>query len=207
MYDPSLPPGLAGIAKSSPDDLHLHAVRHPLSLDELPLASWIGLPVTGAVELDIDLTVPVVARRHDVLSTHGTFAIRTAERVRIGDDATPLEHPRLAALAPAGIPFTHLDLDALDLELTVAGGRARLTRFDVTSPDLELRLDLSITLAHHVLSSALDGALRFRPTPALTQRDPILAGMLALFDLSRDPSGLATIPFTGTLSRPRRATS
>jgi len=202
---PPLPPLLQGIATSTPDHLHLHTVAHAVSLDELPLDSWIDLPITGALELDIDLRVPDVGGRLVVVDTRGTIAIRTTSRCRIGDDATPLKHPSLDGFFPGGIPFTHLDLDSLRAELTVADGQAQLTRFEVASPDLDLRLELTVTLVTWLLQSTVAGTLRFRLTDIFAQREPLIHGLLSLFNLSPDPAALASIPFTGTLRAPRRA--
>jgi type II secretion system protein N len=190
----------AGIATSTTPDgaRHFHATRHAVSLDALPFRTWIGLPVTGALELDVDLTAPV-----DRAQSHGTVAVRTTQRCRVGDDATPIKHPQLDALMPGGFPFTHLDVESLAADVTVADGVARLTRLALASPDLELHLDLAVTLVTELVRSTVDGLLRFRFTDAFAEREPILTGMLSLFNLSRDPAGLASIPFAGPITSPR----
>lgn len=191
------------LGTATSEGLHLHAVREPFVLAELPFLDWIGLPVTGTVELDLELLVPRVDGRDDLFATRGTVGIRATERCRIGDDATPIKSPRLDAIMPGGLPFSHIDLDALDVELTVGDGKARLTRFAVTSPDLEAHLDLTVTINRYLLASGIDGVLRAGPLPAFAERDPIVYGLFALLGAARDPSGLATLAFTGTLREPR----
>jgi len=87
--------------------------------------------------------------------------------------------------------------------VTFADGHARLTSWAMKSVDLELLLDLDVTLARDPSDARLDGCIRVRPTEALRARDPRLHTLLTLVAPARDADGRIVFQLTGPVSAPR----
>ncbi len=194
---------LASIVHEAPGAVRLHAVRHRLELADLPVSAWVGLPARGTLELDAALRIPVVngQRRYD--QARGTLRVRCVDHCQLGDDHARLPFPGGDAFG-GDVAFSHLDLDGLDVELTVADGHARVTRWGLRSFDVELHVDLDATLAATLGASTVNGCVRFGPTDALAKRDPRLHSLLSLISPTRGPDQLSHVAITGTLAATRR---
>src|SRR6185436_17930234 len=92
----------------------LDAVRHRVPLASTPLAGWIGLPVSGEVELDADVTMPLVDNKPAYDRANGTIAVHCIDRCQIGDDVAKLKpdvkDPTKAAFIGDGLDVGHLDI-------------------------------------------------------------------------------------------------
>ena len=188
------------IVHLGPTAVTLHAVRHRLELDELPLDA--PVPLVGTIELDTDVAIPLVNFRPAVRHISGRARVRCIDACKLGDDRTPL------SLGPLGdaVPFSHLALDGLDASVTIRGGTARLTQWTLASPDLEVTVGLSVKLARSPEASTLDGCARFRPTAALAARDPKLHTLVTLASPA-DADGWHRVQLAGTVGAPRMIAS
>lgn len=195
---------VASIVKTSAAGVRLHAVRHRLELAALPAEDWIALPATGTVEVDAAVKVPAVDGRPDYRKADGTIAVRSVGPWQLGDDVAMRPVPGQAT-AFGGLNFGHLAIDALAARLTVADGHARLTRWSLASPDVELDVDLDVTLERELGASRLLGCIRLEPTAALKARDPSLHTLLSLLGSPVDDHGRQDLTLTGTIDQPRIA--
>lgn len=193
---------LASIVKVSAREVRLHAVHHRLDLAELPVTSWVGLPARGTIEVDAELRLPVVdgQRRYD--RAQGTIAVRCVAGCQLGDDHARLAMPD-ASLFGGDIAFSHLDLGLFDVELTVADGRARVSRWTLGSTDLTVDVDLEVALAPALADAALDGCVGFAPTDALAGRDRRLHTLLTLVSPVVGPDQRYRAQIAGTVASPR----
>jgi type II secretion system protein N len=195
------------MVSETPKAMRIKAVRHRLELAALPVSGWIGLPVRGTIEVDAAVTVPIVGGRREFEQAVGSIAVRCIGTCTIGDDVTRLYPAAGASGRDAffadGIAFSHIDLTGFEAEVTIADGKARLTHFQVTSPDLQLSLSLSLSLTATLSTSNLDGCLHLRPTDALRERDPRLHELVSLASPTQDDDGAHHIQFGGSVAEPR----
>jgi hypothetical protein len=187
------------------DAVRVRAVRHRLDLATLPTEDWFALPARGTVVVDARVVVPIDHGRRDLRRARGHIGLRCDGPCQVGDDVARLAAAGAAAIAPDGIAFGHLSLDGLDVELTIADGHARVTRFALASPDLELSVELDASLDRGLDAARLRGCVRFRATEALRARDPRLHGLLALLGSQVDDRGRASLAIDGTFGAPRVA--
>jgi len=191
---------IESIVKITKDAVRLEAVRHRVPLADLPLSSWIGLPVKGTVEIDADLTIPIVDGARDYPHAHGSLAAHCVDTCTIGDDLTKLKPPGVPEeLLGDGIEFGHVDLTRLEVEVTVAGGHARLSRWRLDSPDVAIFVEGDVELTADVEQSRATGCVRYMPTPALEQRAPKAYALLALVGGTPDDAGVFGIALEGAI--------
>jgi hypothetical protein len=198
---------IESIVSESRTATRLKAVRHKLDLAALPLSEWIGLPVRGTIEVDAAVTIPIEGGARDYRRARGSIAVRCVDTCTIGDDATRLrpaiKRPEAAAFLADGIAFSHIDLTNLEAELVIGDGTARLTRFHITSPDLDIAFAFNLTLAATLPASGLDACLNLRPTEALHARDPSLHALVSLANPVRSDDNFHHFKFAGSLAEPR----
>jgi hypothetical protein len=193
--------------KESRDRVRVKAVHHKLALADLPVGAWIGLPVSGTIELDADVQIPVVDGVRDYRKATGSIAVRCLDTCRIGDDVTRLKpstgSPSSDAFVGDGILFGHLDLTGLEAEVSIADGNARLTHWRLASADIDLDVALSLALARSLDESRIDACIRLRPTAALKERDLKLYDLLTIMTPASDADGQHHLQVAGTVDRPR----
>ncbi len=191
---------LESIVHIGPTGVQLYARQHRLDLGALPIAAPLGLPLAGPIELDANVTIPLLELRPAPRYTSGRVAVRCVGRCRLGDDRTPavgLDGP----LADGGA-FSHVDLDGLDAQLVIRRGVARLTRWTLPSPEVETAVGLEVRLASDPGASALAGCVRYRPTAALAARDPRLHA-LAIQAGAAVADGWYALRIDGTVDAPQ----
>lgn len=172
----------------------LHAVRHRLALAELPIDA--PVPLRGAIELDANVTIPLVSFRPELRYAAGRARVRCVDHCQVGDGA-PVQ---IGQLDP--VPLPGVSLDGLAAEVRIADGVARLTQFALASDDLELQVGFVVRLARAPEDSRLDGCLRFRPTATVATRDPRLHALLTLASPA-SANGWDHVRVTGTVEAPR----
>ena len=192
---------------SSERGLRFHAVRHQVDLATLPVQPLLGLPASGTVEIDADLTVPADGRRRDWSAAKGSFAVRCVDGCRIGDDVTKLvpkaRNTRSSAFVGDGLDFGHVDLDAFTVRMVVADGRLAITEWTVRSPDLVLDVSGDVRLSRDLEDSTIDVCIRFEPTEALRQRDPKTHAVFAFLGKALLGNGPSMIAVGGTIENAR----
>lgn len=156
----------------------------------LPLTSLVGLPVTGKLEVSIDLTLPTTKTKAgrtilDWSKADGELALGCPAGCTFGDGKTKLK-PLLKnrsqqAMVGEGIEFGKLDIDSLQVEgkFTPAegdpdahssgykSGRFDVTKFDLKSKEGELHVDYMMTMAPDLNESVVVGCLRFNVNESL----------------------------------------
>lgn len=209
------------LRKPPPDDHKLHdrsevtadleRLRHEgrgVPLAELPgVAAGLGLPVSGSADVAIDIRIPIVRGERAPSRATGAIELRCT-KCQIGDDVAKLQprvrSARVAGFVGDGISFGHLTFDRLEARVDLKDGRATLSRWVADSPDLTLELSLDLELAWPIGRSALRACLRFKPTPALEQRDRRMANLLAMTAGGLPgPDGFHHLEIAGTLDNRR----
>lgn len=178
----------------------LDAVRHRVPLADTPLATWIGLPVSGEVELDADVTMPLVDNKPAYDRANGTIAVRCLDHCQIGDDVAKLKpavkDPTAAAFIGDGLDVGHLDITGLEATVEITDGHARLVAHVQKSPDIVVDLGVTAELAADLAASTGSGCVHFKATDELRRRSAKTYTVLTLIGGMPDDSGTTNITVT-----------
>jgi hypothetical protein len=101
-----------------------------------------------------------------------------------------------------GAPFSHFDLDGLDVRVAIRRRVVRVTRWTLPSAEVATEVRLEVRLARDPTDSALDGCVRLRPTAALAARDPHLHALVSALG-ERQGGGWSSVRIAGTVGAPR----
>ncbi len=133
-------------------------VGHEAELARMPVADWIGLPMSGRAEIAVELVIPVDHGRRDYRGAKGTIDARCVGTCRIGDDQAKLH----VSARIADLDFGHMDLDEVEIHATIGDGHVRITRWTARAPDVELVVAGQLDLARDLDDSVIAGCVRFR---------------------------------------------
>jgi type II secretion system protein N len=160
----------------------------------LPLRTFVGLPILGKLNFAFKLELPRAAGKagsgpFDWRKASGLVQLSCPSHCTIGDGRTklkPLLQDRTNQVMVAdGIDFGKLELDSLVLQgafVAAVGdpdsrsasgkpGRFELKKFELKSPDGELRVDYSMTMAQDFGESMVSGCLRYKANERLLQKE------------------------------------
>jgi len=160
----------------------------------LPLRSVIGLPMTGKLDFAVALDLPVTKNKMgrtltDWSKADGSIDLSCPTGCTLGDGHTKLK-PLLKnrtnqVMVGDGIDFgeVHIASMAIHAGFTPAvgdpdahsssykPGKFEVTKFDVKSPDGELHVDYTMTMAQTLDESIVAGCLRFKASETLLKKE------------------------------------
>jgi hypothetical protein len=122
----------------------------------------------------------------------------------IGGDGVKIK-PRTMTSAKAawvgdGIEVPRMFIDRLQAEFVIAGGKFEMKQWDAVSPDGDLVVELSGTMAKSLSASKVDtGCIQFRGTDELAKREAKFHGSLDLIGGVLMPDGMRHLKVAGTL--------
>jgi hypothetical protein len=181
------------------DEMWLRVFGNHVPLHQLPIADWLALPMTGALDVDVDLAIPIAYGKRDFSRARGSITASCRGGCTLGDDIANLSLGYFD-----DVEFGHLAFDSLELGIDVAHGHAAVTHWRADSPDVDLFIAASVELAPRLDDSAISGCIRFRGTPALEQRDWKLAALVSLTGAPLGPDGLYHVKLDGNLGDIKR---
>ena len=188
------------VVQTTKDELRVKVARREVPLQAMPVASVLGLPVTGLADIAIDLKVPSAGGKRDYRKAAGTIAFACPTGCTIGDDVAKLVTSHVPS---QGIPFGHVTFDKVDVRMQIDNGHVKITRWQLESKDLTLALKLDIDLATELADSLLDGCVRFKASESLEQRDPTTAAVINTSGAVRGPDGFFSIKVDGNVGQRR----
>lgn len=197
---------LHGGHEETDDEVRIRYNGTRVDVTKIPqVADAFGLPLTGLVDVTIDIGVPRVVGKRDHRLAAGFADIRCTG-CKLGDDVAKLKpkarSTRSSVFAEMGLSFGHLTFDAA-LKVSIKDGRAELVAWRFTSPDLQLELALTVALHARYAEGQLDGCIRFRPTEALRKRDARTADLLVLVGAPLGADGFYSLTVKGTIGSPK----
>jgi hypothetical protein len=172
---------------ASPQPAAKGAAKHVETIDlatHTLVKERIGLPMSGKVDVTID-----VQNTDDLSKASGTLRFTCPKNCRLGDDKTKLvpSNKRASAFVGDGIDFGHIDFDSFDVVITIGGGTATITKWNVVSRDVDFVVDGNVTLESTLGKSVAALCVRFGTKPALEQRDPKTTAAIQLTGATRSP--------------------
>lgn len=206
-----------GSSPEIPDDQKLHdlstetadSVRIRYGGKQVPLAELamvresLGLPLTGVVDVDIDITAPRTRGAIDYSKAKGAIAVACAN-CQIGDDKTKLTLGPKGGFLGDGIEFSHVSIGSFDAKLAIDAGTLKLTAWKFDSPELDIEASLTMKLAPDFDASEVDGCIRFKPNKDLEKRDPKLHALLTITGASLGSDSMFHIKLEGPAGGVRR---
>ncbi|MBX3161383.1 MAG: hypothetical protein KF773_35810 [Deltaproteobacteria bacterium] len=191
---------LDDITQAGDDGIEVAIDRRDVPLHEMGLSGYFGgLPLSGMADVAIDLKVPKVDGAEDFRQAKGTIALACPNSCQIGDDATKLRLGKGDMGAMGELSFGHLLFDRFELQLDVADGKGKLSKWSVESKDVTLEVSLEVAFGKTLNESRIEGCLRFRPSEDLAKRDPKTATVLSATGATRGADGMFTIKLGGTV--------
>ena len=160
----------------------------------LPVRGLLGLPISGKIDFSIEFEMPFEKNKmgrviSDWTKSEGHLDLSCPTGCTLGDGHTKLK-PLLKnrtnqVMVGDGIDFGKVNLDSLSMHAVITPavgdpeqhsssykpGRLEVTKFEVKSPDGELHVDYSMTLAQDFGESLVAGCLRFKGSDNLLKHD------------------------------------
>lgn len=191
-------------SEAKTDAARIHYLGTAVPLRDIPIVGEsLGLPVSGTTDVLIDITIPIRSGERDYRHATGTIEVRCTA-CTIGDDVAKLkvqtQSKQPVWLLDEGVLFGHLTFDKLEARFEIEHGRVGLVHWVAESPDVVVKLELSIDLAQAFERSTLDGCVRYRPTAALRQRDPKMSALIELIGGARGEDGFDHVRITGDVT-------
>ena len=196
---PPAPPDQALQVTETASGVNVTGRGAPLST--LPILEWIGLPMSGDVDVAID-----VQKLDDPKQASGSIRITCPGGCRLGDDVTPLAPPKRArnSAFASELHFGHIDFDRFTIVIDIKDGKGTVSTFDVVSKDVVMKLAGTFEVAKPLSESRIDLCLRFASTPALEARDAKTHALIQTTGAMRASDGLFNIRLADTFANMKR---
>jgi type II secretion system protein N len=161
--------------------IHASFVGDKVPSDVLPMATLIGLPMTGKLQLDVAADLPMEKSKLGKTSINwqkatGNLTLQCPNACTFGDGTTKLKpllkNTRNQAMVGEGIDFGKVTMDTLIAKVTMKSGKLSVDKFDTTSKDGVLKVDYTMTLDKEWGDSMVAGCLRFKGSDDLLRREP-----------------------------------
>jgi type II secretion system protein N len=182
----------------NPEETEVSLEAHTLGLGQVPgVARGIGLPVEGMLDATGDAKLP-----KGLAAQAGGHLDLLCESCVVGDGKAKLVVPGDPLLSQ-GLTFPRLKLGRVQGNIVIEKGRATVKDLHARSSDVELALEGYIELRDPLPFSVLHLYLRFKPSPALVQREPTMELMSNVLGArARRPDGFFGLAITGTFQSP-----
>lgn len=173
--------GNVRLAKLGKGDIHVAFTGDALPADALPIRGLIGLPMTGKLQFDVDLALPMETSKMGKTAVNwqkakGGVSLSCPGGCTFGDGHTKLKpllkNTRNQVMVGDGIDFGKVTMDSLVAKVTIKGGKLTLDKFDTQSKDGTLKIDYMMTLEKDFSESMVAGCLRYKASDDLLRREP-----------------------------------
>jgi type II secretion system protein N len=160
---------VTGKLSLAPDDAHLKLELANIVLNGvLGIQQAVGLPLEGTLNGKLDFDMP----KQLYTESNGTLEL-DGEEMAVGDGKAKLSVPNDPFLA-AGLTIPRIKLGKLVGRITVEKGRARLEDVRMHSADADVTVEGFVELHDPLTFSFFHLYVKFKPSEALTKREPTL---------------------------------
>lgn len=193
---------ISGSSSESGGTRALDVELEDVSLAEAPiLADAVGLPMTGTMNGELDLTLP----EGKLAKAEGTVKLRV-DALGVGDGKAKIKNT---------LALPKIEAGALELEGQATSGQLKIVKFESNGPHLEFAAEGSVRLRDPAQSSLLNLTARFRVTDKYRNQNDITRGIFGapgtntgMFDLdsknrrAKRPDGFYAWRVSGALASP-----
>ncbi len=185
--------GNVTLPKFGKGGLKLDLVGEDLPGESLPFKSQVGLPIVGKLNFAIDLDLPTAKNKMGRSSTDWTKADGSLDlsctNCTLGDGHTKLKpllkNKSQQVMVGDGIDFGEIHIASLSAHAVFTAavgdpdahssgykpGKFDITKFDLKSPDGEVHIDYTMTMATTIDESVVAGCLRFKGDESLLKKE------------------------------------
>ena len=200
---------LAGFGKKS---ISVRAGGKDVPGGDLPLRGLIGLPMTGKLDIDVELDLPFEPRAGknspNWQKAEGSFDFGCPSGCTFGDGKTKLKpilkNKTQQVMVADGIDFGKVDMDSLEAHAEFKSGSFQVTKFESSSKDGEVHVDYAMKLEPDIMDSMVTGCLRFKGSDALLKRDRKTYDAINLSGAERREDSFFHITLTDKLREMKR---
>lgn len=201
------------LGKFGKGDISASFEGNNLAADALPMRAAIGLPMTGKVEFDINLDLPVEKSKGGSTAINwqrarGGIGLSCPGGCTFGDGESKLKpllkNTRNQVMVGDGIDFGKVTMDKLVAKVTIKDSKLSLDKFETESKDGVLKVDYMMTLEKEFGRSLVAGCLRFKGSDDLMRREPKTHAALSTTGAELRNDGLFHIRLTGDFSNMKR---
>ena len=146
-----------------------------------------GIPLAGSLSFEVD---QLIIGRKDPKRSHGILRIR-------GKNLEILKGGKVA-----NFPLPELAVGDFDWKVDIRGGKAGLDNLELKGENVEVVVDGTITLAKRIEASPVNLVLKFKPTPAFLQKEPLLGALLNNIRKAKGSDGFYAYRLVGRLAKP-----
>jgi len=184
-----------------------------LPAGNLPMKEAIGLPMSGKLEISVQLDLPNEKNKAgksapDWTKASGEINFECPSGCVFGDGKTKLKpklkNARSQAFAGDGIDFGKISVDNMLAKVVIKDSSLDLEKFEAKSQDGELHIDYQMALAPEFGESGVMGCLRFKGSEGLSKREPKTFAALTTTGASIGPDGLFHIKLDGRFKEMKR---
>jgi len=151
------------------------------------LADALGLPLSGKLDLDVDMTV----NQKTPAESSGSVTL-AAKGLELGQGGKI-----------KGFPIPPLNVGTFEWNIKVENGQLELPKQQLRGGDLEADVEGTVGLVVPLIRSPLNFTLGFRLTDAFLDANSDLAGLLSILNSAKGRDGFYTYRVTGTAKVPR----
>lgn len=205
--------GNVRLGKFGQGDITASIEGNRLAADALPMRMAIGLPMTGKLEFDVNLDLPVEKSKGGKTAINwqkasGAIALSCPGGCTFGDGESKLKpllkNTRSQVMVGDGIDFGKVTMDKLVAKVTIKDSKLTLDTFEADSKDGVLKVDYMMTLEKEFGRSMVAGCLRFKGSDDLMRREPKTHAALSTTGAELRNDGLFHIRLTGNFSDMKR---
>ncbi len=174
---------------------HIEAELDGVDLGKLGLGAFVGIPLKGTANGDVDVTLASVPAE-----SLGAIDI-SIDKLQLADSKTAVKVPGMGG----GLTLPTLDAGRLELKVSIKDGVATIERMESKGKDLELTGSGSIRLASPVSQSRVDVLLNAKIAKAYKEQNDKTKMMFELVEqnpmasAARTADGSMRFRLTGTL--------
>lgn len=188
-------------------ELQFSAQGRDLPAKLLPTREFIVMPMGGLIDIDVAMRVPIERGKQDFAKATGHFQFACPKGCSVGDGSKikmPTVNARNEAMMGDGVEFGTISIAKLLARLDIGKGNARLSKFQLESPDGEAKLDFDAKLAPVMNDSTVEGCVRYKPSPALQSKDIKTYNQIVLIGGILASDGFFHVKLSDRLGRMRK---
>jgi type II secretion system protein N len=174
---------------------------------KLPMREFAVFPVSGGLNVHVDLKSGIDRGRVDWSKLVGKIALACPKGCELGDGSYvkfPTINARSEAMVGKGVQFGPLLLESFLTQIDIAKGVAKIGKWEFKSVDGEAKLEAEVKLDKVFDSSMIDGCVRYKPTDELRKRNGETFSQIMLIGGLLGSDGMFQVKLSGTMGRIRK---